>query len=319
MENQKSKIKSQNYNNKYKLITFVSFFLTFNFALLTFNLRHATAQSLSLSISPPLLEVFIKPGKSITQKYKLTNNGEPTLISLKLAELNEYGINLENSSSDKWISIIDSDIVFNLPFALENGQAKEFVLKIQPSSQLKEQDYYRALVFSTESSYSGQTTASTISQNLVSPVLITLTSTGQVNKAAKISRFEIPRFLDSFGPLKVNIFIENIGNIYFRPNGDISLEGPLAKGNFKIEPNIVLPETLKILKTASSLDMENTLNLPGIYLGKYNLKVGFTLDEGNIRIDQTRTFYALPWKAGLFLLFLYIFVLILRKLRKRKK
>lgn len=303
-----------------RFFLFLFIFLTFNFTLLTFNLRHASAQTLSLSISPPLLEVFIKPGKSITQKYKLTNNGERTAITVKLAQLNENGIRETNvSETDKWISIIQSDIDFSKPFTLESGQFKEFILTIQPSNELQEQDYYRALVFSTESSISAQSSASTISQDLVSPLLITLTSTGQVNKAAKISRFDMPEFLDSFGPFKVDIVVENTGNTYFRPNGLISLAGPLAKGTFKIEPNVVLPGSKKVLKTTSSTDKVSSLNLPGFYLGKYEVRVDFTLDESTIKIDQTRTFYALPWKAGLFLLFLYILVLILRKLRKRKK
>jgi len=312
--------KNQNYNKKFKLITYVLIFLTFNFSLLTFNLRHASAQSLSLSISPPLLEVFIKPGKSVTQQYKLTNNGERENITIKLGQLNEYGINPENTSaSDNWITLRESDIDFNRPFTLEKGQSKQFLLRIQPPADLTQQDYYRALVFTTETLEPGQTSQSSVSQSIVSPLLITVTSTGQVSKAGTIPNFEVPKFLDSFGPLMANIIVENTGNTYFRPIGRVTLSGPFAKGNFEIDPIVYLPGSKKKLTTNTSGKSKSTLFLPGFFLGKYQIQANFTLDESNIKIDQTKTFYALPWKAGLFLLVLFLVIFLARRLRKKRK
>ena len=37
-----------------------------------------------LSISPPLLELFIKPGKAIMIAYRLENLGDPTFLNLKI-------------------------------------------------------------------------------------------------------------------------------------------------------------------------------------------------------------------------------------------
>ncbi len=42
------------------------------------------AQSLSLSISPPLLEVVIKPGKSILVAYNIQNSGDPVVLTPKV-------------------------------------------------------------------------------------------------------------------------------------------------------------------------------------------------------------------------------------------
>ncbi|MBI3379542.1 hypothetical protein HY029_02165, partial [Candidatus Gottesmanbacteria bacterium] len=114
MKNQSSKIKAQNLTNSLKLLTLD---LVLIFALCTLHLRQAYAQSLSLSISPPLLEVMIKPGKSITQVYKLTNNGEPIVITTNVSELDSTGIKEgAGVNPDKWISILSNDIALGRPF-----------------------------------------------------------------------------------------------------------------------------------------------------------------------------------------------------------
>ena len=68
---------------------------------------------------------------------------------------------------------------------------------------------------------------------------------------------------------------------------------------------------------AINKNRQATLYLPGFYLGKYQLEVAFTLDEGTIKTSQTKTFYAIPWKAILGILLAAVLVYIMK--RKRKK
>lgn len=212
MKVQSTKYKVQSHNIKLKIIFLLSTLLTFNFLFLTFNLPVANAQSLSLSISPPLLEVMIKPNKTITQVYKLINTGESVIITPKLYELGFYGISEDAKfSREKWISIVSNDIDFDKPFILGAGKEADFLLKIGPSATVVEQDYYRALVFTTSPNIPSDTTQSLFSQNLASPLLISVTSTGIFTKAAQIINFKIPKILDSFDTLVVDIDIKNPG------------------------------------------------------------------------------------------------------------
>ncbi|MCJ7740227.1 hypothetical protein MUP32_02835, partial [Candidatus Microgenomates bacterium] len=50
------------------------------------------AQSLSLSIAPPVVEIMIKPGKTITQTIKIANGGESTIITPLLREYTLNGL-----------------------------------------------------------------------------------------------------------------------------------------------------------------------------------------------------------------------------------
>ena len=79
------------------------------------------AQQVSLSISPPLLELFIKPGKSIMFTYKLDNFGDPAFINLKILPF-ETKDNLGNIrikpefEGPVRFSLDNTDLKFEQPF-----------------------------------------------------------------------------------------------------------------------------------------------------------------------------------------------------------
>lgn len=283
--------------------------------------RVAAAQSLALSISPPLLEVMIKPGKSITQVYKLTNNGEPTIVTIKLVELGANGIKEDTDFlPDKWISILSNDLVFDKPFLLGRDKTAEFLLKVNPPAGSSEQDYYRALVFTTTPQAPIDTTMTSFVQNLVSPVLITVTASGATNKVAQITKFDLPVFIDSFDTLVTDIEVKNTGKTYFRPIGKIALTGPVGRGSFDLIPQVLMSDQTKKLATEHpppQNEDDKTLYLPGFYIGKYQLSVNFSLDESKTTVSKVKTFYAVPWKAGLVLL--TVLIVVLWKKSKRKK
>ena len=137
-------------------------------------------------------------------------------------------------------------------------------------------------------------------------------------RSAMISKFVLPSIIDSFGPAIANIEVKNTGKTYIRPIGEISLTCPIGKGKFAITPKVIFAGQTKLITTDVSSANNQTLTLLGFFLGKYKLTVSFSLDEGNIKVEQTKTFYAIPWK--LLLLFAGIVIIIKRlKSPKQKK
>lgn len=285
---------------------------------LIFSIPKAHAQTLSLAISPPILEIMIKPGKSITQVYKLTNNGDPAVIVARIAELGTNGIE-ENPSFhlEPWIGFLSSDVIMGKPFILPKGKTKEFILKVNPPGGTPERDYYRVLAFTTYPNPAGDSSQSQVSETLGSPLLITTTKTGFLNKNAKIVEFDIPKIMDSFGPVQTTIAVANTGTTYTRPVGTITLKGMLGSASYEIIPRIVLQGQRRNLATTdTSTDADSpTLNLPGFYFGPYELKVQFTLDQGTKSFTETRKFYGIPWKI---ILVLFVILLIFVAVRKRR-
>ena len=311
------------YNLRIKRIFFIFLFLIVNFTFYIVHSSHVFAQSLSLSISPPILEVFIKPGKSVTQVYKLVNNSEDTVITAHVAELTSDGIKEDPAFvPEPWITLLNTDIALNKPFRLLAKETKQLVVRINPPIDAKEQDYYRALVFSTNPNPVGNSTQSMIAQNLASALLISVTSTGLIQKGAEIASFDLPTFIDSFGPLVLDIELQNKGKIYFRPNGNITLTGVIGKGNYKITPQVFFAGEKKKISAQTYLSDQktpsHTLVLPGFFIGKYEVALDFSLDESAIKITGKKTFYALPFKASLVILALIMLIYLLGR-RKRKK
>jgi hypothetical protein len=309
--------------NNLKLL-FIFLFLILTSCFLIRNSSKVYAQSLSLSISPPILEVMIKPGKTITQTYKITNTGDPIIMTPKIIELDEDGIK-ENPlfKSENWITILSSDLALNRPFLLDAKSEKQIMLKISPPQNSAEKNYYRVLLFATEPNTIANTTTSAITQNIGSVLLVNVTSSGILEKSAKISDFQLPKILDSFGPLDIKIDVLNTGKTYFRTIGKISLGGPLGKADFALNPAVIFENQKKSLTEESTLlkrKSEEAISLPGFYLGKYTVLVKFTLDESKTEIFSTKTFYAIPWKLGIVLLMIFIplKILFFRKVKGGK-
>jgi hypothetical protein len=293
-----------------RLHTLVIFICVSLLSSIIFYPNKVHAQSLSLSISPPILEVLIKPGKSITQTYKLSNSGDPVIITPKVMEIDENGI-ISNPqfSAENWITLINTDVSINQPFLLQTNTEKQIILKINPPQKSAENNYYRALVFSTSVNPIPNTSVTSFSQNLGTILLICVTNSGLLEKTAKISKFDLPKIIDSFGPLIFDISVINTGKIYFRPIGQITLNSSVGNASFRINPTIIFEGQTKTIteeNTFLSRNSDKGFYVPGFYLGKYELEVKFNLDESKTEVSMRKTFYAIPWKVALIVIILFI-------------
>lgn len=300
---------------KIKIITIITII-----TIILGSARGVNAQGLSLSLSPPLLEVMIKPGKSITQAYKITNEGDPVIVTAKLAEFTEDGIKNDPSFiPEKWLSLLNTDISFDRPFMLDSKEERQLIVRINPPIGTSEKDYYQALLITTATNPNLESSQTSVAEHLASPLLITVTSTGLLAKGAQITKFQLPSIIDSFDPVIIDIDIKNTGNTFFHPVGTISLTGSIGRGNYNIVPNIILSGQTRRIFTEDTLTFgdKNSLKLPGLYLGKYKVEVDFTLDQGTTRVNQSKNFYAIPWKGGLILLIGIIGIIWVRRVIKR--
>jgi hypothetical protein len=287
-----------------------------------FAIHKANAQSVSLSISPPILEVLIKPGKTITQTYKLTNNGNSAIILPHIVKYDEKGIiDDADYKGENWISFLNNEISLNRPFLLDSNTEKQLTLKISPLAKSAEENYYLALVFTTQPDPIPNTTVSSVSETIGSVLLINVSNSGLMEKNSRISSFSLPTVLDSFGPLSVNIFVENTGKTYFRPQGKISLIGPIGKAEYKLKPVVIFEGKNRELcadPESNTGQPDHGFIFPGFFIGKYSMSVKFTMDDGNKEISASKTFIALPWKSATVII-LFIIILVIYKKRIMRK
>lgn len=270
-------------------------------------LNQVQGQSLSLSVSPPLTEIMIKPGKSVTQEFILVNLGDEAIINTQIAPFNNNGLILDNLTNNvPWMEVLSP----SSPFLLKKGEKTAVLLKISPSESVKEQDYYQALLFNSNSPLDGRQSQSKIKQTLSVLILTSVTQSG-LPKSAEISKFNLPLIADSFAPLKIDITVKNTGRSYFHPNGNLQLKGLLGKVNFPLIPRVYLAGEEKPLLLENNQDNK----IKGFFLGKYSLKTEFVLDSGNIKVSREKVFYAFPYKLLIILISCFLLWFILKKSR----
>ena len=252
----------------YKLTILFLLLLTSYFLLL--HPSCVFAQSLSLSVSPPLIEIMIKPGKSAVQSFKLKNLGDDSLINTQIVPFNEKGLILDSlEKTVPWMQIISPE----KPFVLKKDEEKDVLLKINPGTQTKEQDYYQALMFKTAPLSDLRNSQSIVQQSVSALVITSVTSSG-LSKSAAITDFNLPSLIDSFSGININLKVKNTGNTFFHTNGNLILKGAIGEIKYPLIPRIFMSGQEKELL----IDDKTPNKITGFFLGKYTLKTDFVLD-----------------------------------------
>lgn len=281
------------------------------------------AQTVSLSIWPPLLEVMVKPGKSITQVYKLTNLGDDTVIKAGIFpfEPTPDGLALINRTPSpiaSYFSLQNADIAPPLAsggvqFPLKAGATQELVLKIRTPQDAPEADHYLTFLFESSDlgviTGTGSKTLGSIGAN----ILLTVSNTGQPDKSGLISQLSAAPCLfpgpicliDSFSPIKFTTQIQNTGPSRFKAIGQLEIFNTFNRkiATLPFREDNVLANSNRYLTEGS--DPSVSWN-PVFPFGRYKAVATITPNDTTISLEKTLVFYVLPYKL-IFLLLAIIF------------
>ncbi len=326
----------QNLNSKFKsLFTFYFLlsFLTFAFLLLTFPIH---AQQVSLSISPPLLELFIKPGKAIMVAYKLENLGDPTFLNLKIlpfeAKDNLGNIRIKSEfEGPVRFSLDNADLTLDQPFFLKTNDSQQILLRIRIPENITDGDYYYSLLAETSPPTASEGIDSARAKATIgSNILVTISNSGNIDIKPKISLFSIRggltlgqniKVFDSLDQIPVVLTVVNKGKNMMKPEGQISLKGNFGEtAKYDIISKNILAESERLLEATPSADLSSeiyppsSLILSGFFIGKYNLSTQIKFGENSPTIFASTVFYAFPFKImGGILIAVFIIIIIIRR------
>lgn len=263
------------------------------------------AQTLGLGIYPPLLEVTIMPGKTITQVYKLNNAGEVDLMMtsqmVAFRPSDQTGgtkLLLEKSLEPIVFSFLNADLRLGQTFSLPAGETQEIVLKIKVPETSQEKDYYAVLLFQTAPMKSfGQFSTSQTQAKIGSPLLISVSRTGEPFKKAAVVEFSTPKLIDSFSQVNFNLQIKNIGHSFFKPAGKISLQGWLRQEeNLDLLPQNILSDYSREIQCQIEDEITPCQTQTKFLIGPFKAKLEFGLDNFSGEYQQEIHFIALPFK-----------------------
>lgn len=300
-----------------KVVIFIFLLCSFFILNSSFLIGKVMAQAISLSISPPLFEVMIQPGKEVKETYTISNGGGDTTITPKIVYFqtaDEGGnINLTEDIAPDWVKYSKDNI------KIKNGDSVEFNVVIAPPNDTEETDHFLTLLFETAEPTDVLSQSSSFFKSQIGTnILITVSKDGNPKKSAEIVEFTAPKIIDSlFGKINYAVKIKNNGNSFWKPNGKIVS----GSETLKLAPfNILSGSTRSI----DCFNNENVVscNLQNKFLiGKIDSELEFTMDDDTKIYNAETTTISFPFigvGALLILLTLYRYKGIFKLWRKRK-
>lgn len=298
-----------------------------------------TAQQITLSISPPLLEVFIKPGKSVLVAYTVGNLGDPVILTSNILpfepkdDLGNIKIKDEFEGPIRF-SLDNSEIKLDQPFFVKSNTSQQLLLRIRVPEGTPEGDYYYTLFAKSEPSPFQEGISSSRSQIVIgSNILITVTESGKVDIKGKISLFDVLahfkinlfshtfKFFDSFDKIPLVFIIDNQGRNLVKPQGEITLKGNFSeKATYDIVPKNILAQSQRLVTATPSAEIEKPINasliLSGFFIGRYDLSTSVNFGDFTPTLYAATSFIALPVKFIIGLLVAMVIGLLIIKRTK---
>lgn len=320
----------------------IVFFICFLFSVFGFQLREAKAQTLSLSLWPPILEVMIMPGKSITQAYTITNSGEETIMNTKILPFEPSGehgnIALRGPTSSEvgplqecpQFSFDNANLSLGRPFRLKSGEVEQVILKIRIPENCPEDDYYYTLLFNTPPGAKIGQSVSRQAGTIGANILLTVSKDGQPLRKGEIIEFKLLNcylarllpfcFTDSLSQPEFLLRVKNTGRAFWKPAGKILLNSFLGqKTEIEILPENILSQASRQIngqcQTEEKIYPCPLTWQPKFLFGPYRARAELTIgNQEETKISAKINFLALPFKLFLAVI-MAIFGLILIKNR----
>lgn len=280
------------------------------------------AQEISLTISPPITEVLIAPGKEVVQTYVLKNEGNSTLISVTVVPFypqgeqgfQEFKDELASSYAN-WFTLMTPTIPLGASFNLPQGQTQTVSLKIAPPTDVSLKDYYFAVFFTTQQDSETGLDTGYSQAKVGSNLLITVSDDGNPVKNVSIKRFSAPLIIDSFAKLTYSVTLENIGRAYVKPMGKIIVYSSPFKdiSQLNLAPVNILTSSLRDIPCLTGEEQTICTLDKKFPLGIYKAKLTFSLDEETQIYTSEIVTFAFPFSLTLGLILIFVIYKIILK------
>ncbi len=244
----------------------------------------AYGQEVSLSISPPLTEIAIQPGKDISQTITVKNDGVPVVVVAKMMPFVPLDTNghVELIEDQTSIDAFSSWFYFDeRPTPLGVNGIHQYIIKISPPKSAELRDYYFTFVVEVQNNNNLEVGVNnTQSQARIGAnILLTATNDGNPQKNVSIVKFTAPRVIDSFSGFTYQVLLGNSGSGFFKPVGRITVDQIFGTTTtFNLAPlNVLVGSEREI----GCLDGQEIIpcKLPGKFLiGIYRANLSFTVD-----------------------------------------
>lgn len=302
----------------------------------------ALAQSRSISIYPPVIEIDATPPSSPTVPIVIQNNNPDELrLAIKIIPFklnNEKGdVMLDPSLMEKSFYEFYSNRVQILSegqkiasITLQPLETRELMLNVNLNKGDPPGDFYYSIVFISEGEETKDTSLSRIPAGIATNLLLSI---GPKDKASGgITEFKTSSFKNS-GPVEFTLKLHNASNHLILPQGKVTIENILFRkkmGKVEILPQYVLSKSNRYLididqaSGSARLSYNSKNYIPKIVwkehflLGIYKATADIQLEENGRTISASTYFIAFPLYIFVgIIVVVFIFLSIYLRVRKR--
>lgn len=294
-------------------------------------------QKFSLSISPPLTEIVIKPGKSVLIAFTLFNQGDPQILSASVKSFEPAGqfgniVLKKELEGPIRFSLDNSDLQLNETFFLKSNARQQLLLRIRAPEGAPEGDYYYSLIIqSNPTPNNNSQTLGRARASIGANILVTVTQEGSIEIKPSIVIFDTLggikignlKIYESSQPIPVILILKNQGKNLIKPQGKITLKGNFGeKAEFEILSQNILSQSQRQLLASPSanINLKNpaTLTLSGFFVGYYQLGAEINFGAETKKFFAKTSFIALPFKLIIGLVFGILIAFFLIKKYSKK-
>lgn len=312
--------------NAKKIVIFAIAVITSHYALVT----PSCAQQVTLSMSPPIVQAKIKPGKSIIIGYTVENTGDPINLQFLIRPFIPVGELGSLAAAEKLegpvqFNLENADLTLEKPFFFPSREKKQAVVRIAVPMGVPDGDYYYLVMAQTVPAFSVAGLSTGIaSASIGSPLLISITDSGITEVKATIAEFSFKpdyiftignntvRIVDNAKELPVTCSIRNMGKNLIQPLGTITDQAGQSKNKYDIVPQNILSNSQRVIKTFSDVAIDkpdSSLILPHLSVGNHRVTAEISFGEGTSIQYKTLEFLALPLR--LFYIFFFSLIVVL--------
>lgn len=284
------------------------------------------ADSATLTVSPPVSEILIAPGKTVTQTFTLTYLGSEVDV---IPELHR----VKPSDSSGHVNIDPSPLsLSSLPFTITSSPSKlgesittnsksiPITLSFSASATTVPIDTYLALIFKAVGGDELMTSSRT-TPGIAALILVSVSPLGVTPINLEIQDFSIPPIHDSWLPINIAPTIKNHVSTMIRPEGKFEIISPLGKTilTLPLYPNLVLGNSSRTLQS-SIHELPGDLSWSPSWkeIGPFKLRLTITTISGIKLNEIERVVWILPIRLLIILTTLIFFIIAILKTTFKK-
>ncbi len=247
--------------------------------------------SLTLAISPQLLDTSANPGELITNIFRLTNASE-TSVDIRTTPKNftprgeEGSVDLTEDDTSyslaKWISVEPETVT------IDANQTYDFTVTIDVPENAEPGSHFGSVVFQTIPPEDEDAVA-LVSQEIAPVILVKIA--GDTTEAATIEEFTSDKsFYSREDTITFNSRIKNTGNVHFKPTATITIKNMFGTevASFTVDEKNVLPDSVR--QITSEWQPEGQL------VGRYTAQLTLVTGEDNQIETAEVSFIVFPYQ-----------------------